>query len=216
MKRRRFIWSCNGQATLLTFYQLSQSYSHNIFPFSALLCSFSVAFVPASEPRFAVSTKASLADEVDSIGNNVALKNLLTKVESQQLLSKVAASGLLSKAQNAGISLSTLEPLLTLAVENPDILILVEASGPDLLPILPTVVDLAPGALPLLAAAVGIPAPLIQGAGLGVLAAAAFAVVSIPDDSVVNIALQTAAVGLALPAAAAAFAGGTILGKLTK
>jgi hypothetical protein len=128
----------------------------------------------------------------------------------------VAASGLLSKAQDAGISLSKIEPLLALAVEYPDILILVEASGPDLLPILPTIVDVAPGALPLLAGAIGIPAPLIQGAGIGILGAAAFAVVSIPDDTVANVALQTLAVGLALPAAGAAVVGGSILGKLTK
>lgn len=180
------------------------------------MCSLSSAFVPASQPRFAVATKGALADEVDSIGNNVAVKNLLSKVEEQRLLSKVAASGLLSKAQKAGISLTKLEPLLALAVENPDILILVEASGPDLLPLLPTIVDLAPGALPLLAAAVGTPPVLLQGAGVAVLAAAAFAVTAIPDDSVTNVALQTLAVGLALPASAAALVGGAILGKLTK
>jgi hypothetical protein len=181
------------------------------------LCPFSVAFVPSSQPRFAgVSVKAALANEVDAVGNNVKVKNLLQKVESQQLLSKVAASGLLSKAQKAGISLSKLEPLLALAVDNPDILILVEASGPDLLAILPNIVDIAPGALPLLAGAVSVPPLFLQAAGLGVLGAAGFAVFSIPDDSVVNVALQTVAVGLALPAAVAALAGGTVLSKLTK
>jgi hypothetical protein len=151
---------------------------------------------------------------VDTYGNNVAVKNLLEKVENEQLLSKVAASGLLSKAQEAGISLSKLEPLLLEISENPDILILVEASGPELLPLLPKIVDLAPGALPLLATAITVPTPVISAAGIGALGAAAFAVAAIPDDTVANVALQTLAVGLAVPAAAASFVGATILGKL--
>lgn len=177
------------------------------------------AFVPQS---CSFSTTTSLAaassdrysDEVDAIGNNIAVKNLLQKVENQRLLTLVAESGLLSKAQEAGITLSKLEPLLELAASNPEILILVEASGPELLPILPTVVDLAPAALPLLASAVSIPPPAIGAAGLAILAAAGFVVATIPDDSVTNLAIQTFAVGLALPAAGAALAGAAILGKL--
>lgn len=187
---------------------------------AALWCTVASAFVPAvpltqsrSTARFAATDYAS---EVDRFGNNVKVKTLLQTVESQRLLSKVAASGLLSKAQQAGITLSKLEPLLLLVDENPDILVLVEASGPELLKILPTVVDLAPGALPLLASAVSVPPALLSAVGLGALGAAAAAVVAIPDDSVVNVALQTFAVGAALPAAAAAFAGSAILGKLTK
>jgi Protein of unknown function (DUF1118) len=190
----------------------------------ALSCSLSVAFVPAAQPRFgggggiaSSSQRAvSLADEVDTVGNNVKVKELLLKVERDQLLSKVAASGLLSKAQDAGITLSKLEPLLSLAADNPDILILVEASGPEVLPLLPAVVDLAPGALPLLATAVGIPAPVLGAAGVAALAAAGGALAFIPDDTVVNVAVQTLIVGLAVPTAGAAFIGGAILGKLTK
>ena len=158
----------------------------------------------------------ALSDEVDALGNNVKVKALLQKVEEQRLLSKVAQSGLLSKAQAAGITLSSLEPLLALAAEKPDILILVEASGPELLPLLPTLVDLAPGALPLLASAVSVPPPLIGAAGIAALGAAVAAVTVIPDDSIVNVALQTLAVGLALPVAAASLAGAAILGQLTK
>lgn len=158
----------------------------------------------------------NLADEVDTVGNNVAVKTLLNKVQEERLLSKVAASGLLSKAQAAGISLSKLEPLLALASEYPDVLILVEASGPDLLKILPTVVDLAPGALPLLATAITTPPAVIQGAGIAALIAAIGAVIVIPDDTVTNVAIQTLAVGLALPVAGASIAGATILSKLTK
>jgi hypothetical protein len=105
---------------------------------------------------------------------------------------------------------------LALAAENPDILILVEASGPELLPLLPTIVDLAPAALPLLAAAVSVPPGAIAGAGVALLGVAFAAITTIPDDTVTSVALQTLVVGLALPGAAAAFAGSALLGKLTK
>jgi hypothetical protein len=184
----------------------------------------SAAFVPASRPAFAATSLNAAAPkgttvygkEVDSIGNNIAVKNLLENVERSRLLSAVASSGLLSKAQRAGISLSKLEPLLALAAENPDILILVEASGPELLPILPTIVNLAPGALPLLALAISIPPVIIGAAGVGALGAAVGAVALIPDDSVAFIALQTFIVLLAVPLAGASIAGAGILGNLTK
>lgn len=179
------------------------------------MCSYSAAFAPVSQQR--VNTALNVyGAEVDSVGNNIKVKSLLEKVEAEGLLTKVAESGLLSKAQKAGITLSKLEPLLALAAENPDILILVEASGPELLAILPSLVDLAPGALPLLAAAVGVPPAIIGAAGPAVLLAAGAAVYAIPDDSVTNVALQTLIVGLSLPAAGAAVIGSAILGKLTK
>jgi hypothetical protein len=192
--------------------------------FLLLLCSNSAnAFLVAQSTRPVVrngvpvvaAATSSYSNEVDSLGNNLQVKSLLNKVAEQKLLSKVAASGLLSKAQAAGISLSSLEPLLALAAENPDILILVEASGPELLPLLPAVVDLAPAALPLLASAVGIPPVVLQAVGAGALAAAGLALVAIPDDSVLNVAIQTIVVGLAVPAAAASFAGALVLGQLT-
>lgn len=182
----------------------------------AVLCSVASAFAPSTFVSSSSSAlrAANLADEVDILGNNLQVKALLEKVENGRLLTKVAQSGLLSKAQAAGITLSKLEPLLDLAASNPDILILVESSGPELLPVLPTIVDLAPGALPLLAAAVQIPPPLLGAAGLAVLGGAFAAVGAIPDDSVTNVALQTALVGLSLPAAGAAFVGAALLGKL--
>lgn len=185
---------------------------------TALWCAASSAFAPSvsqsrSTARFAVSDYAS---EVDQFGNNVKVKALFESVQDQRLLTKVAASGLLSKAQQAGISLSKLEPLLLAVDDNPDILVLVEASGPELLNILPTIVSIAPGALPLLASAVSVPAPVIGAAGLGALGAAAAAVVAIPDDSVANVAIQTFAIGATLPVAGASLAGAAILGKLTK
>lgn len=192
---------------------------------AALLCASTSAFVVVQNPhqkhRAAAAAAvgplyySELAAEVDQFGNNVKVKELLESAERQRLLTAVAQSGLLSKAQKAGISLSKLEPLLEIIADNPDVLVLVEASGPDLLPILPTIVDLAPSALPLLAAAVSVPPPAIGAAGAAALAAAAAAVVSIPDDTVANVALQTLIVGLSLPLAGAAFVGSALLGKLT-
>jgi Protein of unknown function (DUF1118) len=189
-----------------------------LYPFCTvflIVCTDAFAPVTTNFRQQSLSLNAkTLVSDVDAFGNNIAVKNLLEKVENDRLLSKVAASGLLSKAQAAGITLSKVEPLLGQIAENPDILVLVEASGPELLPLLPTIVDIAPGALPLLASAVSVPTPAIALAGIIALAGAAGAVVTIPDDTVTNIALQTLIVGLALPAAGASFVGATILGKL--
>lgn len=175
----------------------------------------SSAFVGPATPLARTALQARVyGSEVDSIGNNVAVKELLSDVEQKQLLSKVASSGLLSKAQAAGISLSSLEPFLYLASENPEILVLVEASGPELLPLLPKIVDLAPAALPLLASAVSVPPGVLSVAGVGILGAAGAAVVAIPDDSVTSVALQTLIVALSLPAAGASLVGSAVLGKL--
>jgi len=187
----------------------------SFLPISALVCGLSSAFVPQTRVAFSSHLGATAA-ETDRYGNNILVKEVLAKVEREGLLTKVAQSGLLSKAQKAGISLSKLEPLLKLASENPDILVLVEASGPELLPLLPKIVEVAPSALPLLGAAISIPAPAIAAAGIGALGAAGLAVATIPDDTVANVAIQTLAVGLAVPLAGASFAGSAIIGKLTK
>jgi len=188
---------------------------------AALLWPSIQAFAPATTPRQSFVAKplaASTIDtEVDAIGNNIAVKSLLSKVEQSKLLSQVAQSGLLSKAQKAGISLSKVEELLAIAVEFPDVLILVEASGPEVLPLLPKVVELAPAALPLLSVAVGIAPSALQAVGLASLAAAVGVVVVVPDDTAVQVAVQTLAVGvLGVAAPAASFIGATVLGKLTK
>lgn len=154
---------------------------------------------------------------MDTIGNNIAIKELLAKVESSRLLSQVAKSGLLSKAQKAGISLSKVEEILALVADQPELLVLVEASGPELLPLLPAIVEVAPGALPILSAAVSIPPSALLLAGVASLAAAAGIVASVPDDTVGQVAAQTLAVGvLGIAAPAASFIGAAVLGKLTK
>jgi hypothetical protein len=162
------------------------------------------------------AVKSSYASEVDSLGNNVAVKNLLQDVEASGLLTQVAQSGLLSKAQEAGLTLSKLEPLLALAAENKEILILVEAATPEVLPLLPKLVELAPGALPLLATAISIPPSTLSALGLASLAAAVGAVVVIPDDTILQVAEQTLAVGLLGAAGVASLAGSAILGKILK
>eukprot|EP00545_Synedropsis_sp_CCMP1620_P009973 CAMPEP_0119012544 /NCGR_PEP_ID=MMETSP1176-20130426/6896_1 /TAXON_ID=265551 /ORGANISM="Synedropsis recta cf, Strain CCMP1620" /LENGTH=197 /DNA_ID=CAMNT_0006965527 /DNA_START=41 /DNA_END=634 /DNA_ORIENTATION=- len=189
---------------------------------AALACASTSAFAPQPS-SFATRSTSSLAAstlpgaEVDSTGNNVAVKKLLVGIESSGLLTKVAKSGLLSKAQDAGISLSKLEPLLALAAENPEILVLVEAAGPELLPLLPTLVDLAPPLLPLLANVISVPSGVIGGAGLASAAAAVAAVIVIPDDTVAQVAAQTAIVGvLGLAVPVASLVGATVIGKLTK
>ncbi len=155
--------------------------------------------------------------EVDELGNNIAIKNLLLRMEESRLLSKVAEAGLLSKAHAAGISLSKLEPLLLLASENPDVLVLVEASGPELLPILPTVVELAPPLLPLLAAAIAIPPAALQSLAAASFLAAVGTVVVVPDDTIVQVAVQTFAVGvLGVAVPAASLVGAFVLGQITK
>jgi hypothetical protein len=184
----------------------------------AIAASVATAFAPVTVPKSALSVRAaSMADEVDQFGNNVAVKSLLEKAESQGILTQVAQSGLLSKAQAAGLTLSKLEPLLALAASNKDILILVEAAGPELLPILPKVVELAPAALPLAAQAIAVPPIVLQGLGLASLGAAVAAVVIIPDDTIVEVAAQTLAVGvLGVAAPAASFIGAAILSKIFK
>lgn len=218
------LWSCSFSFSIFSPYFIITTATllqHSLFAPLALACASTSAFAPpqtsgvAFKPLAAASTLPGA--EVDSTGNNVAVKNLLLNVESSGLLTKVAQSGLLSKAQAAGISLSKLEPLLALAAENPEILVLVEAAGPELLPLLPTLVDLAPPLLPILATAITVPSGVIGGAGLASAAAAFAAVVAIPDDTVAQVAAQTLIVGIfGLAVPVASLAGAAVIGKLTK
>jgi hypothetical protein len=188
-----------------------------IFVLTAVACSMASAFAPAPvAQRNVISLQVSLAEEVDYLGNNIVVKDLLEKVESSGLLSKVAKSGLLSKAQKAGLTLSKLEPLLALAAENKDILILVEAATPELLPLLPKLVDLAPGVLPLAAQLISVPPGVLFGLGLASLGGAVGAVVVIPDDTILEVAAQTAAFGVLGAAGAASLVGSAIVTKIFK
>jgi len=193
----------------------------------ALMASTAVAFAPAapsvSNTALHATAKRStpgalITSKVDSTGNNVAVKSFLESAEASGLLTKVARAGLLSKAASVGITLSKLEPLILFAAEKgiiDEVLILTEAAGPDLIPLLPTVVDLAPAALPLLVLGLDIPPVALQGAALASIVAAYEIVSIVPDDSIVQVAAQTLAVallGVIVPAAS--LVGATVLGKV--
>eukprot|EP00536_Pseudo-nitzschia_multiseries_P004524 jgi/Psemu1/253708/estExt_Genewise1Plus.C_750082 len=185
---------------------------------AALFAASASAFVPTQPQSTRVEALAasSIREEVDTLGNNIAVKSLLENVESSGLLTKVAQSGLLSKAQAAGLSLTKLEPLLALAAENKEVLVLVEAATPEILPLLPKVVELAPQALPLLATAITISPSTLSAAGLASLAAAVGAVVVIPDDTLLEVAGQTFAAGALGGVGLASLAGSAVLGKVLK
>lgn len=176
----------------------------------AFLLSSASAFAPAPVGRSVVPLNAV----VDDIGNNIAVKSLLEQVEGTKLLSKVAKAGLLSKAQASGITLTKLEPLLKLASSNKEVMILVEAAGPEALPILPKIVDLAPGVLPLLGSAIQISPSALQTLAIGAVGAAAAGIYFIPDDSTALVAAQTILVGTCGAAAAASAVGAAILTKI--
>lgn len=187
------------------------------FLLTALLATSVAAFSPAGTGRVSseLAAKALASPEVDGTGNNLAVKDLLGKVESTRLLSQVADAGLLSKAQESGVSLTKLEPLLKLAASNKDVMILLEAAAPEALPILPKVVDLAPSALPLLGAAIQIPASALLVAAAGSVGVAGAGVYFIPDDSVAAVAAQTLLVGVfGLAAPVASVVGAGVLSKI--
>mmetsp|Transcript_3963 Transcript_3963/g.12180 ORF Transcript_3963/g.12180 Transcript_3963/m.12180 type:complete len:184 (-) Transcript_3963:290-841(-) len=153
------------------------------------------------------TVKMASADPYASISTTLSL------VEEKQLLSKVAKLGVLTKLERAGLRLRDVEPLLVWAEDNG----LVGAIGElndDLLPLLPGLVSVAPLALPLLGAAVTVPAVAFFGLSAASLGGA-YAVTSIPDDSIQSVALQTF---LAIPLATlfpVLFAGlGVVSGKL--
>jgi len=197
--------------------------THTPLP-AAVLVSTAAAFVPAPQQLVsnlalhATANRAAELSRVDSTGNNIAVKNFLTNAQETKLLSKVAASGLLSKAAAAGVTLTKLEPLIIGAAKAgilDEVLILTEAAGPDILPLLPTVVDLAPQALPLLALGLDIPPVALQAAALASIGAAYGIFTIVPDDTVAQVAAQTLAVailGLAVPVAS--LVGATVLGKI--
>lgn len=207
---------------------ISHVHSFSSRDITALMASTAAAFAPAtpqSGSNFALhatanraAPKALITSKVDSTGNNIAVKNFLESAEATGLLTKVAKSGLLSKAAAAGITLSKLEPLIITASQKgilDEVLILTEAAGPDILPLLPTVVDLAPQALPLLALGLDIPPVALQGAALASIGAAYGVLTIVPDDTVAQVAVQTLAVAvLGVAAPVASLVGATILGKI--
>lgn len=121
---------------------------------------------------------------------------------------------MLSRLERSGFTLKTAIPLIVLA-DDLDLIGVLEASSEKVLPLVATAIETAPLLLPVAGIALKqSPITLFIGAALSA-AAAAGAVLAIPDDSVVNIALQTALVvplGAVLPGALGV--GGVVLSKL--
>ena len=121
---------------------------------------------------------------------------------------------MLSRLEKSGFTLKTAIPLIVLA-DDLDLLGVLEASSDKVLPLVATAIETAPAILPLAGVALKQSSTnLFAGAALS--AATAVGVIAlVPDDSVVNIALQTALaipLGAILPGALAV--GGVVLSKL--
>lgn len=122
--------------------------------------------------------------------------------------------GLLTRLEKSGFSLKQSVPLLILA-DDLDLLGVLEASSDKVLPLVATGIELAPTLLPLAGTALKVPATTLFAGALASLAAAAAEIVLIPDDSITNIALQTAlAVPLGAIVPGALGVGGFLLSKL--
>ena len=195
---------------------------------TAVMASTAAAFAPAPQQSVSnvalhatanrASPSALTTSKTDSVGNNLAVKNFLESTEETGLLSQVANAGLLSKAAKAGITLAKLEKLIKAASAKgvlKEVLILAEAAGPEILPLLPGVVEYGPKALPLLAIALDFQPSTLQALALASVAASYGVVSVIPDDTVLEVAAQTIAVatlGVVVPAAS--LVGATVLGKI--
>ena len=133
-----------------------------------------------------------------------------------KVLTKTAQLGLLSRLDKAGFKLSTAKPLLKKADEL-DVLGVLEASSDKVLPLLATVIDLAPGLLPLAGPAFNTPPSVLFATGFASLAAAFAVITVIPDNTVSDVALQTALViPLATLIPAVTLIGGGALSKISK
>ena len=132
------------------------------------------------------------------------------------LRAQTAQLGLLTKLERAGYTLTSAKPLL-LKAEELDALGYLEASSDKVLPLVATAIELAPALIPLAGPLLNIPSTLLFAGAAASLGGAAAAVALIPDDSISNIALQTAlAVPLGTLLPGALVVGGTVLGKIEK
>ena len=133
-----------------------------------------------------------------------------------KVLTKTAQLGLLSRLDKAGFKLSTAKPLLK-KDEELDVLGVLEASSDKVLPLLATVIDLAPGLLPLAGPVLNTPPFVLFATGFASLAAAFAVITVIPDNTVSDVALQTALViPLATLIPAVTLIGGGALSKISK
>ena len=153
------------------------------------------------------SSSLNMAFDLDKAVNTLSRNRILTKT---------AELGLLSRLEKAGFTLTTAKPLLKLA-DDKDILGYLEASSDDVLSLAATAIEFAPAVLPLAGTALKAgPTPLFLGAAAS--AGAAYGLYEfIPDDSILNVALQTSAVGtLGVLVPGALTVGGGLLATISK
>ena len=106
---------------------------------------------------------------------------------------------------------------MLLKAEELDAIGYLEASSDKVLPLVATAIELAPSLIPLAGPLLNVPSTLLFAGAIASLGGAVAAVTFIPDDSVSNIALQTAlAIPLGTILPGALVVGGTVLGKLEK
>jgi len=135
-------------------------------------------------------------------------------LSNNKILTRTAQLGLLSRLEKSGFTLTTAIPLLKKADEL-DVLGYLEGSSDKLLPLIATAIDLAPAALPLVGATLKVGAPGLLLGAVASAGAAAVVLGLIPDDSVTNVALQTAlAVPLGAIVPGACVVGAGVLSKL--
>jgi hypothetical protein len=129
---------------------------------------------------------------------------------------QTARLGLLSRLEKAGFTLTSAVPLLRFAEEK-DVIGVLEASSDKLLPLIGQAIETAPALLPLAGLALKTPPVVLFAGAAGSAAAAAALIFVVPDDSVANVALQTALavpLGVLLPGALGIT--GALLGKTSK
>lgn len=158
--------------------------------------------------------------------NTLASNRILTQVLNQSHINillfysriiscyKTAQLGLLTRLEKAGFTPSSAIPLLKLA-DKYDVVGILESSSDKVLPLVAKGIELAPQLLPLASKALKIPSSTLFVGAAASAAAAVGLLYVVPDDSVVNIALQTALfVPLGLVAPGGLAVGGIVLDKI--
>ena len=165
----------------------------------------------------------------DKAVNTLSSNKILTKVLDYFFLSavldqvtshffmmhfKTSQLGLLSRLEKAGFTLTSAIPLLKLADEK-DLIGVLEASSDNVLPLIGKAIDLSPALLPVAATALSTPPTVLFGGAAASLAAAGLLIATVPDDSVLDIAVQVAlGIPLATILPVALGVGGVVLSKL--
>eukprot|EP00597_Dinobryon_sp_UTEXLB2267_P001033 CAMPEP_0170066812 /NCGR_PEP_ID=MMETSP0019_2-20121128/6400_1 /TAXON_ID=98059 /ORGANISM="Dinobryon sp., Strain UTEXLB2267" /LENGTH=147 /DNA_ID=CAMNT_0010274057 /DNA_START=177 /DNA_END=620 /DNA_ORIENTATION=+ len=135
-------------------------------------------------------------------------------LSSNKILTKTSQLGLLTRLEKAGFTLTSAAPLLKFADEQ-DLIGVLEASSDKVLPLIGKAIELSPALLPVAGTALKTPPTVLYGGAAASLAAAGALIAVVPDDSVLNVALQVSlglTLGAILPGALGV--GGFILTKI--